>query len=273
MNEGEALTGTVGAAIDGDAEYTLVKDGGEALEPEKLTETETFTVDVTADGAGSISGGGSFHTGEWAGLTAVPMDGESFVGWYDGENLLTDEPVLRFAVNKDMEITAKFTDELCDVTFVSDGNVLAVQRVNKGETVDLSAVSPSYGCVIEGFYLDEGMRNPMKATYVFSGDATVYVKQVERTEPGISYIGAASHEGVLTLSIETEMIPDTADVYAAMYADDGQMIAAKKVTLENGSGELSVEAGECADVKVYIWDSEIKMSPLCKAAESKVIKL
>ena len=55
-----------------------------------------------------MPGGGKFRKGEFVQLVATPADGYSFVGWYSGGKLVSNDLVYRFMVSEDSTLTAKF---------------------------------------------------------------------------------------------------------------------------------------------------------------------
>ncbi len=269
---GDILTGRATVMTDGDGEYTFEDSDGDPVSREAMVEDDSFSIEVKAEGAGNVTGGGSLHTGEWAGLTAFPLEGESFSGWYEDNLLVSAEPVLRFVVTRDRALTAKFSDELCDVLFVSGDDVLGSQRFKKGTAPDLGAVNPSSGFVIDGFYLDADMTVPVDDTTVFSGDTEIYVKQTERTEQGIAYVNAVKDGDLLAVNFLTEMVSDEAQAYAAAYTRDGRMTAAVRADAISGSFTASLPAENAAIVRVFVWDGGKKLSPLCQAAEAEILE-
>ncbi len=93
---------------------------------------------------GIAYGGGRFVDGSFAKLTAKPVVGGSFEGWYVDGKCVWTEPEYRFAVNKDSSVTAKFKEvPLYDVKFSSSGNG-AVKNIDikcaAGTQVALSAI-------------------------------------------------------------------------------------------------------------------------------------
>ena len=64
-----------------------------------------ITVVANPSNAGTVSGGGAYHYGEYATLTATAYNGYEFVGWSDGSN----EPVHTVMVTGNATYTATFT--------------------------------------------------------------------------------------------------------------------------------------------------------------------
>jgi len=67
-------------------------------------------VESGASGAGTLSGGGTYHYGEIATMTAIPTIGYEFSGWYDGSgNRVSSNPVFKTAVTCSNTIYGKFS--------------------------------------------------------------------------------------------------------------------------------------------------------------------
>lgn len=144
LTSGSSYTGTIGAAVDGEAGYTLQTEAGETVPvSEDLTGDAScqYTVVVDCAGDGYVAGGGSFERGEYAVVVASSELVAEFLGWYSGDTLLTAEAEYRFCVTADTALTAKFTNapqypEQC--TFALDESstsALAVVRLsNDAET-------------------------------------------------------------------------------------------------------------------------------------------
>ena len=79
---------------------------------ENLTLTALFTIHtysviLTADQNGTVSGGGTYNYGESVTITATPNDGYTFSQWSDGN---TDNP-RTLTVTEDIELAAEFEEE------------------------------------------------------------------------------------------------------------------------------------------------------------------
>lgn len=114
----DQFTGKVDAVIENstiEAEYSLfrVVNG----EREKLVPTvnqssdaiKEYAVTISVIGNGTAVGGGIHSNGQFVQVVAVADEGESFVGWYGDEGLLSEDTEYRFLVDDDIAITAKFT--------------------------------------------------------------------------------------------------------------------------------------------------------------------
>lgn len=95
------------------ASYPLYMNGStEALTP-SINQTgevvQNYTVTVSSSGNGTVTGGGYYRNGEFAKVTATADHGETFLGWYVGNEQISSDVEYRFLVNSNVDIIAKFT--------------------------------------------------------------------------------------------------------------------------------------------------------------------
>ncbi|MCD7723228.1 MAG: InlB B-repeat-containing protein [Clostridiales bacterium] len=120
------LTDEEKAALDELLEEEIGKTYEELLEEAKAIkdeidsrggeETAVYTITVSVEGRGTVSGAGTYESGKKAKLTATAGTGYAFSGWYDENgNLLSAKATYSFTVKADSNITAKFYD-----TFIED---------------------------------------------------------------------------------------------------------------------------------------------------------
>lgn len=71
---------------------------------------EKYRVIVDIDGAGTISGDGTYEEGSKITLNATPADGYQFGGWYNNEtgNLVASSTSYQITVEKNLHLTARF---------------------------------------------------------------------------------------------------------------------------------------------------------------------
>lgn len=110
----EDIENRTGTAAETD--YTLFLGTDQISISEELTDEEVFNAyyDVSAaadnEEKGIVFGSGIHQYGTFAKVTAIAYDGYKFVGWYEGENLVSAEEEYRFRVSKDIELTAVFKE-------------------------------------------------------------------------------------------------------------------------------------------------------------------
>lgn len=163
---GDAFTGTVeNLEQTSDAQYPLEGASG-AISPtvkQQGDDVKQYGVTVKTSGNGAAYGGGYYLNGEYTKLTAVPNNGESFLGWYVNEALVSTDSEYRMLVTADAEVVAKFTSTKaesggypsapgnCSITVKDSahGTVTANRKTaSSGSTVTLT-VSPEQGWTLE----------------------------------------------------------------------------------------------------------------------------
>ena len=126
-----------------------------------------YTVSTTANGSGSVAGGGTYDEGTVISLTATPDTGHQFDGW-SGDASGTNNP-LTVTVDADKAITGNFS--LIPVTYnltttvVGSGSVSpASGTFDEGTVVSLTA-TPDAGFSFSGWSGDAtGSTNPLSVT-------------------------------------------------------------------------------------------------------------
>ena len=104
-------------------EYTFVMPA-EALNLTARWSINSYVLalDKNIDGAGSVSDGGEQVYNSQVTITAQTNLGYTFLGWYNGEELLSEEPKYTFAMPaQQLTLTAKWqiNEEIADFTFTS----------------------------------------------------------------------------------------------------------------------------------------------------------
>ncbi len=104
---GEASTGSFGngdtITVDGEVRYPDETLGGDAQYATEVT--------LTAEGPGQVYGAGSYTRGEAIHVTAV-AENASFLGWYQGDALVSQDETYRFILREPTHLTAKFTEDV-----------------------------------------------------------------------------------------------------------------------------------------------------------------
>lgn len=114
IRTGDQLTGVAGEAIDGTAVYQLLDQNREEIfaSSDLSGDVGKYEVTVSAEGNGSVIGGGVFVPGEYAKVTATAGENALFQGWYCGEKLISRDMEYRFRVESDQSITGRFAEDL-----------------------------------------------------------------------------------------------------------------------------------------------------------------
>lgn len=71
----------------------------------------TVHVLVVSDNGSTASAGGDYYPNETVTLTAQASEKEVFVGWYEGDMLLSTDPTCKLSAEKDMTVRAVFSHE------------------------------------------------------------------------------------------------------------------------------------------------------------------
>jgi len=144
-----------------------------------------FTITAEATEGGVVTGGGVYDEAEEVTLTATADDGYKFLGWYEGETLVSEDAELTIVVAEDKTYTAKF--ELIPVVeytidAITDpaeaGLVSGTGVYEEGTVVTLTAEAAD-GYVFAGWYLDEELVSEEAAIEVTADADKTYTAKFE----------------------------------------------------------------------------------------------
>ncbi len=103
-----------------DVDYKLADQNDNEIESDSdITGAEEASkyYEITAESSdinkGAVTGSGNRQYGTFAQVEAVVIEGNDFLGWYEGDNKISDEAVLRFCVTENVYLTAKFEKSAC----------------------------------------------------------------------------------------------------------------------------------------------------------------
>lgn len=134
------------------------------------TQDDRAIITVTAQGDGTVSGGGSYAVGTAVTLTATPASGATFSGFYEGGALVTANQSYTFTASGNRALVAVFASA-SQVTLrlatndASLGNVSGGGSFNPGSSVTAHATPTSSGRFV-GWY-EDGTRVSTNADYSF----------------------------------------------------------------------------------------------------------
>lgn len=98
--------------IENGEESYVIKNGNENINPDVSVSgdeaAKKYSIGVSAQGKGRVSGESRKNLGEFAEVKAVADEGYSLVGWYEDNKLLSKEQAYRFVVKTDRNLVAKF---------------------------------------------------------------------------------------------------------------------------------------------------------------------
>ncbi|MDC7288481.1 leucine-rich repeat protein [Blautia schinkii] len=139
----EVTEGAVTAKAKGEAQITA--EVGEYSATCRIkVEVPKVTIGAVVSEGGTVSGGGTYEKGETVTLKAESDAGWKFVGWYQGENLMSAEVEYSFTAESDVEYMARFEDKrLQDITLTQEevtltaGESITLEvRYNPEDTLD-----------------------------------------------------------------------------------------------------------------------------------------
>ncbi len=122
----EEIADTSGKAVENRYDFSV--DGKQIALSEELKDEEVFEayyfINAVADNEehGAVTGSGMRQKGTFALLSATPYEGYKFVGWFEGETLLSEEPEFRVRISKDVKYVAVFEERDEDETEGDDPN-------------------------------------------------------------------------------------------------------------------------------------------------------
>ena len=145
------------------------------------------TVTVTVEN-GTATGAGTYLTGSEVTLTITTANRYKFLGWYKGEELVSEEAVYTFTINEDTSLNAVIEKRkaggttsgsvsLCRINFDTDGGeAIFARNVEYGEKLGFVAAAVKEGYVFEGWFLDSNFETAYAEDMKITGDITLYTK-------------------------------------------------------------------------------------------------
>ncbi len=270
------LTDHVDATRDaaGYDEYTCSRCGDSyqveipAIEGVKITTVITGEgeVEFSNNNIGMEDDGFLYTYGDQYKLTATPVDGYKFEGWYYGSRLLSTEKVYNNVAYVDLDVTAKFVEdaqEAFTVTFLGKyGDVKSEQTVSAGDQIEVPAPSdlPGYEFVawtIDGAEVDEAAIKALtdsavvQATYkkLTTGEFTITADGATITLPNGITNGSIPYDTKATVKFEG------AESIVAVDANGAETVVATGDTYTFYVGSditLKANTAEVADAVVTI---------------------
>ncbi len=160
--------------------YPLTSNSIKVGEPEVIENATPVTITTLAEGNGNVSGGGSLLKGEYAQFTATPFENEEFLGWYNGKTLISSEATYRFQVTEAIALTAKFTENTCEIIFLDDEeNFIASERIVKGSTVTIPDTFAKDEFQIDSWFTDKELTTAYDFNTKVTKSLTLYTKRID----------------------------------------------------------------------------------------------
>ena len=71
---------------------------------------KTFLVTIGLSGSGNVSGDGSYQFGDEVTVIATPDDHNKFIGWFIGDDMISDDAEFTFTIEDNMNLIAVFEE-------------------------------------------------------------------------------------------------------------------------------------------------------------------
>ena len=104
----QTVSGSTAAYVLLDAEGNEIPADEEFTGEDAVEANAEVTVTSNDEALGVVQGGGIVKIGSYVKLTAIPNENCSFIGWFQGDELLSEELEYRFCVTEDMTIEGRF---------------------------------------------------------------------------------------------------------------------------------------------------------------------
>jgi uncharacterized repeat protein (TIGR02543 family) len=129
-----------------------------------------LSLNSNSTGLGTVSGAGTYAIGEEVTIVATPKTGGQFVGWYDGEVLVSSSASYTFNMPFiDTSYQARFIPNTYTVDLTSEnlemGTVSGSGQYDYDESVTITA-TPNHGYEFIGWYQDSTLISSL-STYIF----------------------------------------------------------------------------------------------------------
>ncbi len=158
ITDGKEMTGEINSEDFVLEEYTLSFEDESAPDmiPTEIMsgdEIVNYNIEVAVEGYGIATNSMTVSSGDYVSLTATPYEGNEFLGWYEGSELISTDMQYSFVAKSDREITAKFsTDKEPDTSSYMCGENLywsfneetgELLILGTGKMTNYSATSPA----------------------------------------------------------------------------------------------------------------------------------
>jgi hypothetical protein len=198
------------------------------------------TVTAWAQEGGTVSGSGTYASGEKVTVTAAPEEGYLFTGWYDRNGtFLSKDLSYSWAVSANTTVYAHFERAvIVTAKAQGDGTVTGGGSYLSGTTVTLTA-SPSAGGTFLGWYDRNGtlLGTDTSYSWAVSANTTVYGRFDAQIQLKASRSGSASGDGYYESGTTATLTAAPAETFAGWYDLSGNLVSTEP------SFQYSVEQG------------------------------
>ena len=173
------------------------------------------TLSVNLDEAGNVTGGGEYHYGEEATISATANTGYHFLSWFEGGNEITTEEAYTFEVTSDRDFLAVFdiNTYTIEATAGDNGSITPSGEVEVDHGSDITfTIAPVPGYYIDNVDVDgESIGTPEEYTFenvtadghTIHATFDIHTYDVEISAEGN---GSVEPEGTVTVDHGEDMI-------------------------------------------------------------------
>ena len=137
-----------GEVVSEEMEYSFTIEADRELVA-NFIEIYDVVISMNIEGAGSVTGAGTYNNGETVVVTVSPNENYAFISWTINDEVVSEEMEYSFVITEDVELVANFI-ETYDVTITMNieeaGSVTGEGTYNDGETVTVTA-TPNEGYI------------------------------------------------------------------------------------------------------------------------------
>lgn len=199
---------------------------------------------------GRVSGGGKKKAGDRITITATPNKGYKFVGWYDGDTLVSNDASYSFVIgNDDIAYSARLTYESYNLVVTSEdetkGTVSGAGSYNYLDNVAIEAAA-NEGYTFAGWYDGETLvstNNPYEFTMPYND--VIYVARFSTNEYSLSLanenedLGSISGAGTFEYGSNVTITanPNKGVSFVGWYGSDGELVSSDPIYSFSMPGE------------------------------------
>ena len=218
--------------------YTFAMGDSDIAYTAKWSKT---TISVSSSSAGSVSGlNATYKVGDKVTVTAVTNNGYTWLGWYKGDEKVSDEQTYTFAMgDSDIAYTAKWSKTTISVSSSSAGSVSGLNATYKvGDKVTVTAVTNN-GYTWDGWYLNgEKVSSDLQYEIQITEESLQYVATWKyytlTTSRNINVAGSISsyQNQKVTVGDSVELVASTNDGYTWLGWYDGETLLTSDLSLD-----------------------------------------
>ena len=148
---------------------------------------------ASPSGAGHVTGGGKYQPGTEVTITAITdSEDATFLGWYNGAELVSTDLVYSFNIMASMNLTAKWEMPYLDPQISISANEMVIADIQDENSVDV--IQPVRFITLTGEKLDE-----LNITCVSTASQPTLVYNEAKTELRLNFSNMVAADNTLTI--------------------------------------------------------------------------